>query len=181
VILCCERCGRRYDAAELEPGRAARCLCGDLLARPDMSELDQGRLVEQYVARWAEASGTKAEALAVGGGWEFIAEGTPVRVEHDAELAAVTFRSAPWPLPEAAERRLALCEQLLAWNDRRTGQARFALADGEAVATFTRPVLGLDYHEFQRAVEEVARAADDFDEEIRATTDSESADGNDAD
>jgi hypothetical protein len=71
------------------------------------------------------------------------------------------------PLPEAEPQRLALFEKLLRLNYHQTGEARFAVDGDEVIITFTRPTLGLDYHEFLQAVEQVAAAADDFDDELR--------------
>jgi hypothetical protein len=124
-------------------------------------------VVKEFVARWAGSCDTTAEALAAAGGWEFVAGSAVVRIEHDAEQSRLTIRSAVMPLPEAESQRLALFEKLLRLNYHQTGEARFAVDGDEVIVTFTRPTLGLDYHEFQQAVEQVAAAADDFDDELR--------------
>lgn len=167
MILDCAHCGREYDVGRLEPGAAVSCECGDLLCVPAAEDLEHPEVVQQFVQRWASACDTTAEALAVEGGWEFVAGSAVVRIEHDAEQATLTIRSAVMPLPDADPQRLALYEKLLRLNYHQTGEARFAVDGAEVIITFTRPTLGLDYHEFQQAVEQVAATADDFDDELR--------------
>jgi hypothetical protein len=166
MILDCARCGREYDAGALEAGAAVACECGDVLCVPAADDLEHPEVVKQFVQRWAGSCDTTAEALAVEGGWEFVAGSAVVRIEHDAQEATLTIRSSVMPLPADEPQRLALFEKLLRLNYHRTGEARFALDGGEVIVTFTRPTLGLDYHEFQQAVEQVAATADDFDEEL---------------
>ena len=166
MIVDCAHCGRQYDVGQLTAGQAVACECGDLLCVPSPEELEGPQVVEKFVERWAEACDTSAGALAVEGGWEFIAGSVEVRVEHDDEAATITIRSALLPVPQEPSRRAALFEKLLHLNHRQTGEARFAVAEGEVLVTFTRPTLGLDYHEFQQAVEQVARVADDYDDEL---------------
>src|SRR5690606_39056784 len=143
------------------------CQCGDLLSVPAAEDLENPEVLQQFVERWARSCDTTADALAVDGGWEFLSGSAEVRIEHDAEQGSVTILSRVMPVPQSPERRPALYEKLLHLNYLQTGEARFALDQGEVIVTFTRPMLGLDYHEFLRAVEQVAAAADDFDEELR--------------
>jgi hypothetical protein len=167
MILDCAHCGRQYDASQIAPGGAVACACGDLLAVPGPEELEDDAVVKQFVERWARTCDTTPDALAVEGGWEFIAGSAAIRIEHDTQAATLTIRASLMPLPDGESPRLALYQRLLELNYRDTGEARFAVADGEVIVTFTRPTLGLDYHEFQQAVEQVARTADDFDDELR--------------
>ena len=167
MILDCVHCGRQYDAGGIISGTAIACACGDLLAVPTHEELEDEAVVKQFVHRWAKSCDTTADALAVAGGWEFIAGSAAIRIEQDTATATLTIRASLLPLPDGDSARLALFQRLLELNYQHTGEARFAIADGEVIVTFTRPTLGLDYHEFQQAVEQVARTADDFDDELR--------------
>jgi hypothetical protein len=167
MIVDCIHCGRQYDAAGVSSGSAIACQCGDLLAVAVPEELEGEEVVKQFIERWAKSCDTTAEALAVEAGWEFIAGSAAIRIDHDAAAGSLTIRSSLLPLPEDASARLALFERLLQLNFQQTGEARFAIADAEVIVTFTRPTLGLDYHEFRQAVEQVARTADDFDDELR--------------
>ena len=167
MILLCAHCGKSYDAAGLEGGSVVQCACGDWLSVPEADALTGASMIGAYVERWAAACGTTAEALAVDGGWEFIAGSAQVRIQHDAEDDSLTVYSTLLVVPEQAAQRLPLFTKLLELNYRRTGEARFALADSEVLVTFTRPTQGLDFHEFQRAIEEVARTADDYDDELQ--------------
>jgi hypothetical protein len=167
MIVACAHCRREYDVGHLPPGAAVSCECGDLLCVPAAEDLEQPEVVRQFVERWAKSCDTTAGALAADGGWEFVAGSAVVRIEHDALEATLTIRSSVMPLPDEPSQRLALYEKLLRLNYHQTGEARFAIDEGEVIVTFTRPTLGLDYHEFQQAVEEVAATADDFDDELR--------------
>ena len=168
MIVECGQCRRRYDAATLDSRAVVRCECGDLLIVPDAEQLENLAVVEKYLERWAEEHGQSAEQLRAHGGWEFIAGSALVRVEHDPAEETVTIEAALLAVPEAADKQLPLFTRLLELNHRKTGEARFAVREQEVVVTFTRPTLGLDYVEFQRAVEEVARTADDYDDELTA-------------
>jgi hypothetical protein len=148
VIVQCARCGCEYDAGHLAAGSAVACQCGDLLCVPAADDLEHPEVIEQFVERWAKSSDTTADALAVDGGWEFLAGSAEVRIEHDAEDAALTIRSSVMTLPADAKRRAAMMEKLLRLNYQQTGEARFAIDADEVIITFTRPTLGLDYHEF---------------------------------
>lgn len=167
MILDCTHCGREYDVGQLEAGATVACACGDLLCVPAIEDLEQAGVVRQFVERWANSCDTTAAALAVDGGWEFLAGSAAVLIQHNAQTAVITIRSSLLPLPEDAGLRLALYEKLLRLNYQQTGEARFAIDGNEVIVTFTRPTLGLDYHEFQQAVAEVAATADDFDDELR--------------
>lgn len=167
MILDCTHCGREYDAGQLEAGAAVACACGDFLCVPSVEDLEQAEVVKQFVERWANSCDTTADALAVEGGWEFLAGSAAVRIEHDAQSAVLTIRSTVLPLPADAATRLALYEKLLRLNYQQTGEARFAIDGADVIVTFSRPTLGLDYHEFQQAVAQVAATADDFDDELR--------------
>jgi hypothetical protein len=168
VILSCAHCDRQYDAAELEPRSVVRCECGNLLIVPDPEQLESPTVIHEYLERWAGESGKTAASLQVDGGWEFVAGSAIVRIEHDLSENTISIESLLMSIPDAAERRLALFAKLLELNYRATGEARFAVHRGQVTISFTRPTLGLDYLEFQRAVEEVARTADDYDEELAA-------------
>jgi len=167
MILPCAHCGRQYDVGAVPPGGAVACECGDLLSVPSPEDLENETVVRQFVERWAQACNTTAEALTANGGWEFIAGSAEVRIEHDAAEATLTIRAVLLAVPEEPPRRLALFDKLLHLNYHDTGEARFAVLGGDVVVTFTRPTLGLDYHEFQQAIEQVARTADDYDDELR--------------
>lgn len=167
MIVQCARCGREYDAGQLSAGSAVNCECGDLLCVPGADDLEHPEVVKEFVDRWARSCDTTAEALAVDGGWEFLAGSAEVRIEHDAEEATLTIRSDVMTLPADAQQRAALFEKLLRLNYHQTGEARFAIDGDEVIITFTRPTLGLDFHEFQQAVDQVASTADDFDDELR--------------
>jgi len=168
MIVECGQCQRKYDASTLEPRAVVHCQCGDLLIVPEGEQLETLHVVEKYLDRWAQEHGQSAEQLRANQGWEFIAGSALVRVEQDAADETVTIEAAMLPVPEKAETQLALFTRLLELNHRTTGEARFAVRDQEVVVTFTRPTLGLDYLEFQRAIEEVARTADDYDDELTA-------------
>jgi hypothetical protein len=167
MIVQCARCGSEYDAGQLAAGSSVQCQCGDLLCVPAADDLERPEVVQQFVERWARSCDTTAEALAVDGGWEFLAGSAEVRIEHDAEEATLTIRSDVMALPADAAHRAALLEKLLRLNYQQTGEARFAIDGEEVIITFTRPTLGLDFHEFTQAVDQVAATADDFDDELR--------------
>lgn len=167
MILQCVHCGRHYDAGGASAGQAIACQCGDLLSVPSPEDLEDGQVVMEFVERWAQSCDTTAAALASGEGWEFIAGSVEIGLKHDAAAGTITIRSSVMPLPEDDAARLALYARLLELNYQQTGEARFALADDEVIVTFTRPTLGLDYHEFQQAIDQVARTADDYDDELR--------------
>jgi hypothetical protein len=167
MIVECVHCGRQYDACEAPAASAVACQCGDLLAVAAPEDLEGEEVVKQFIERWARSCDTTADALAVADGWEFIAGSAAISIGHDAAAGTLTIRSSLLPLPQDEALRLALFQRLLELNYQQTGEARFALADDEVIVTFTRPTLGLDYHEFQQAVEQVARTADDFDDELR--------------
>ena len=168
MILQCANCERHYDAGTLERGNVVRCECGDLLVVPDPEQLEAAAMLGEYLERWAQDFGKTADSLKVDGGWEFIAGSVVVRIAHDEAEQTISIESILLPIPEDEDRRLSLFSRLLELNHRRTGEARFAIHGGQVTVTFTRPTLGLDYLEFQRAVEEVARTADDYDDELSA-------------
>ena len=168
MILHCGKCDRHFDAAGVEPRSVVRCECGDLLMVPDPEQLEAANVIPQYLERWAQEFGKSAESFQAGDGWEFIAGSAMIRIEHDAVEQTFSVESVLLPVPDNERRRLDLYSRLLELNYRRTGEARFAVQSDQVVVTFSRPTLGLDYLEFQRAVDEVARAADDYDDELTA-------------
>ena len=178
MILTCDKCGASYDAADLSPAQPIRCQCGDLLLVPEADAIPQTDVVERYVERWSSAHGLSAAQLAEkndaddsaaepASAWHFVAGSGLIHIAHDHHRSELAISATLMPLPANAQSRHDLCRRVLTLNLHHTGEARFALDRDQLVVTTRRPTLGLDFHEFQSLVECVARAADDFDDELR--------------
>jgi len=87
-------------------------------------------------------------------------------MNHDASENNITVFGDLLQLPQEEVKQCDLYQRVLKLNFHATGEARFALAGESLVVCFSRPTLGMDYHEFQHAVAAVAQVANDFDEEL---------------
>jgi hypothetical protein len=167
MILECRHCHQKFDSADLPPGTAVGCTCGDVLVVPSLHDREGTEMIDGYLKRYGEEIGLDFSALKDGDGWSFMAGSAEIQVVYDAGAETITMDSTILSLPESFTEEASLFRTLLELNHTATGEARFALVGRDVVVTFSRSTLGLDYEEFRSAIDSVCRTADDYDDELR--------------
>ena len=134
---------------------------------PAGEELEQAGLIEDYVNRWAKQHKMDPELLRTKHGWEMVIEGQLLFIKENDEDRSFTVLTELILLPEGHDDRSRLLEHALRLNIEETLEAWFGISNDWLMVTCSRPVLGLDYFEFLRAVQSVANLATDHASDLR--------------
>ena len=166
MIINCGRCKALYDVSGQPAGGCVTCACGDVLIIPDLKDMEGTTVIHNYVRRLAEEEDLRLDLKTGDSCWEFQRGSARIEITYDEAEETITVESVIMPLPLKASYLQPLFQRVLELNHCSTGEARFAICEGNIVVTFTRDILGLDYTEFHSAVASVSRTADDYDDEL---------------